>query len=260
MDFTEGALRKDSPIVCIFSTLMLNLPITVLPVIKDLTPGTPSMLVQVTFFHRINFRLLAWLLGVWLCLLSVAENTTAQAVQVMITSPVEGSLLQGIVQIDGSSAIEGFRQAEISFAYQSDPTNTWFLVQQAAEPVKDGRLANWDTTTISDGNYRLRLQVTLQNGQMVESVVSGLRVRNYTQIDAGPTQEGAGGMRASQTPAATTQAGLEQGLASPTGLPTNPAMLTPQQLAVSAERGVLLVLGAVLAACLYLGARALLRR
>ena len=216
------------------------------------------MLVYVSFLHRTKMWLLPWLLGVGLCLW--AGNAVAQAVQVTITSPLEGSVLQGVVPINGTSAVEGFRQAEIAFAYQTDPTNTWFTVRQAAEPVKDALLAKWDTTTISDGDYRLRLQVTLQDGQVLENVVTGLRVRNYTQVETNATQPGAGLMQPSETPTPSSLAGFDQGVASPTELPTNPAQITVQQLKSGAGWGILWVFGAMLVAGIYLGARTLLRR
>jgi hypothetical protein len=82
-----------------------------------------------------------------------------------------------VVEIFGTSGLEGFRAAEISFAYQNDPTATWFLIQQTSQPVVDGLLARWDTSTITDGQYRLRLQVFFQDGQVMEQVIGGLRVR-----------------------------------------------------------------------------------
>jgi len=44
-------------------------------------------------------------------------------------------------------------------------------------------LAVWDTTMIADGDYRLRVMVTLNDGSPVETIVSNLRVRNYTPLE-----------------------------------------------------------------------------
>ena len=64
----------------------------------------------------------------------------------------------------------------------------------------------------------------------------------------------------SETPAPTALAGFDPRPASPTGLPTNPAQITGQQLKTAAGEGVLVVIGAALVAGIYFGARAALRR
>lgn len=61
-----------------------------------------------------------------------------------------------------------------------------------------------------------------------------------------------------QTP--TPLSGFQPVLSSPTQLPTNPVQITPQDLAVSATRGVLVVLGGMSIVGIYIGIRALFRR
>ncbi|MDZ4158471.1 MAG: hypothetical protein U1B80_01660, partial [Anaerolineaceae bacterium] len=41
-------------------------------------------------------------------------------------------------------------------------------------------LGIWDTTTITDGDYRLRVLVRLTDGRQLTTEVPSLRVRNYT--------------------------------------------------------------------------------
>lgn len=96
-----------------------------------------------------------------------------------ITHPQSGEALTGLVTIEGSAAHPAFLSYELAFAYETNPTDTWFiLVDQVSTPVTDGRLGLWDTTGISDGVYQLRLRVHLENGGMLEAVAEGLRIRN----------------------------------------------------------------------------------
>ena len=77
----------------------------------------------------------------------------------MITSPRPGEALQGVIAVQGSTDVLDFESAELSFAYQDGGEETWFLIANLKNPVEDQRLAEWDTTTIADGTYQLRLRV-----------------------------------------------------------------------------------------------------
>jgi hypothetical protein len=189
---------------------------------------------------------------------SIGAASAQQKPQVIIDSPRSGDALQGVVSIVGTTEVEGFRSVEIAFAYQSDPTGTWFLIAQSGTAVKAGALASWDTTTISDGSYRLRVRVLLNDGQALETVVDGLRVRNYLPIET-PTP----GARAGQmtpTPTATLLPDFEIAAVNPTPLPTNPAVVTRLDLQNSAAQGALAAAGLLAAFGLYLALRAVARR
>jgi hypothetical protein len=185
-----------------------------------------------------------------------------------ILSPAGGQALQGVVAIFGTAGGAGFRSAEVSFAFQDDPTATWFLLRQLPGPL-EGALAEWDTSTISDGVYALRLQVFLEDGQVQEAIVSGLRVRNYSPVETStPTAAPAvtvtapgDGQPAGPTPLpSATPAMFTPVERTPTPLPTNPAELTAQDLGRSALQGVLVVFGGLLLAAGYMGLRGLFRR
>ena len=111
----------------------------------------------------------------------LSQTTPAPAIH----SPVGGQALQGIVQILGTTSIEGFRSSELSFAYLVNPTDTWFKISESEVQVENGVIADWDTTTISDGDYILRLVIKLGDGNELMSSVDGVRVRNYSPIEAG---------------------------------------------------------------------------
>lgn len=94
---------------------------------------------------------------------------------VEITAPSPSTPLQGTVTIEGSTIMEGFISWEITFGYASDSTGTWFLMAEGDEQVSSGELTQWDTTTITDGNYSLRLTVYVQGGRREHYVVNDLQ-------------------------------------------------------------------------------------
>lgn len=194
---------------------------------------------------------LGWSAGYW-------SARAAQDSRLEISIPVSGDVLQGVVNILGTTDVPGFQSAEISFGYQGDPTGTWFLIEQSSRPVEDDLLAAWDTSTITDGEYRIRVVVFLSGGQVLEAVVENLRVRNYSPVETN-TPDPRERNQSTPTATQTSRPDYQARLTSPTPLPTNPAELTPTDLSASALRGTLVVVGALATASLYLGVRSLLR-
>ena len=188
---------------------------------------------------------------------TATQISTAVPPQVAILSPTPGQALQGSVVIQGTTRIAGFKSAELSFAYTNNPTDTWFLITLLDTPVVSGTLGTWDTTTITDGSYDLRLNAIREDGSRVTAVVKGLRVRNYTPIETStPTPV---------TPTATLLPGelptatptpLPTITPTPTALPPNPASLVPRDVAFSLGKGALGVAGIFA----LMGAYALVRR
>src|SRR3990170_5369187 len=149
----------------------------------------------------------------WL-ILSAGWQVGAQQIQptegpteVAIHSPLPGQVLQGIVAVSGNSAVEGFQSAELSFTYSQGAPETWFQIGTSSDPVSHGEMGKWDTTTISDGNYTLRLEVKLEDGSQWIATAPAVRVRNYTPIETNtpaPSVEAATGQ--DTTPANTITA------------------------------------------------------
>lgn len=100
-----------------------------------------------------------------------------------ISAPAPGDALQGMVAIVGSTAVEGLRRWELAFAYAQDTTNTWFLIERDDAAIRDQTLAEWDTNTITDGTYHLRLTIFIEGGERSDLIVENLRVRNYSPIE-----------------------------------------------------------------------------
>lgn len=184
-----------------------------------------------TFLYTLTAR--AFLLFILLFPPKVVATPTAVANPlVAIRVPRPGQVLQGLVPIQGSTDIPGFQSAELLFAYIDDPTDTWFLIQTLEEPVAHGLLAEWDTSLITDGDYQLRLIVILENGTRVMAQVKPLRVRNYTPIETdtpAPTE--------SDYPLTAFTASPTMGYPTLTPLPTNPAILTMDEMRISVTTG-----------------------
>lgn len=193
--------------------------------------------------------------------------TPTPPAQPQITAPAGGEAVQGQVTITGASGVPGFFFAELSFAYAGDPTGTWFLIAETFTPVQSGPLATWDTFAITDGTYDLRLVITLVDGSEMETMIRGVRVRNYSQIEIStptpsltptvtPTVDRTQAFVPSETPPATLTPTASPPPPTVTPLPHNPAEITPQQITDTLLRGA----AGTMAAFLLLGMYVSLRR
>jgi len=127
-------------------------------------------------------------LALVLALLAVGLTTRATSAQAPgyaeILAPTPGSPVQGLVTISGSANHPEMVSYDLAFAYPDDPTGTWFpILEDSTAPVVRDRLALWDTTSLTDGTYDLRLQVRLRDGTILEALAPGLRIRNRTPIE-----------------------------------------------------------------------------
>jgi len=189
-------------------------------------------------------------LGLILLCVGLPSLAAAQNAAPVIAAPAEGDALQGSVSVTGTSQVEGFASSELAFAYHDDPTGSWFLIAVSSQPVTDGSLGTWDTTSISDGTYDLRLRVVLADGNSLQAIVRNLRVRNYTPVET-PTPTA---VIPEATPLPTVTP-TPTPFPTPTVMPTNPAVLSTGAVATSLGLGglVALVLFAILG--IYLRAR-----
>ena len=184
-----------------------------------------------------------------------SETPTSAPDLPQILGPAGGQALQGSVPIEAHIPPDGFAGAELSFAYQSDAPRTWFLIAELDQITADPVLAQWDTTTITDGDYALRLVVTRVDGSQTSETVNGLRVRNYSPVETiTPTPV---------TPTATPEPGdtpvptetptptVTPIPLTPTPLPPNPAQIDQMDILVNMGIGALAVLAFLSVAGLY---------
>ncbi|NMB55356.1 MAG: hypothetical protein GYA15_11700 [Leptolinea sp.] len=167
----------------------------------------------------------------------------------VVISPRGGEALQGRVEINGITALANFQRAEIEFRYTNDPKNTWFFIAETDQPVNPGKIAEWDTSIVTDGDYDLRITVFSGDGSSQSVMVSGIRVRNYSHVET-PTPAAAEAVSEYQSATATI-------FPTRTPLPTrpsftaNPAELTRSDLTNSLLRGSIAGLGFFLAFAIY---------
>ncbi|MBN2555310.1 MAG: hypothetical protein JXA97_05170 [Anaerolineales bacterium] len=118
--------------------------------------------------------------GIFLCLRMSSAAAQAPG-YANIEAPRRTQVISGLVTIAGSASHPSFEAYELSFALSTDQSGTWFLIGESmSTAVANGNLGVWDTTGLSDGFYQLRLQVFLENGAVLESMVDNLQIRNYS--------------------------------------------------------------------------------
>ena len=178
-----------------------------------------------------------------LSLMNVWFSPFPQLDLVRIQTPVDGEYLQGSVQIIGTVTGTGLQSAEISFRYQDSQSQSWFVIHKTTTSVVDDIIATWDTSTIADGAYQIRVLAVYENGRELEKIISDLNVRNYTPFDPIKTEN----------PQVISTENLQNQLAtlevtptlrsSPTVMPTNEMVISqPQFITTAIQGGILGVL------------------
>ena len=97
--------------------------------------------------------------------------------QIMITAPEPGGdPLSGTVEITGTANTPNFG----FFKYEVTPrgSQNWATISAEREPVVNGVLGQWNTTSLSNGDYFLRLVITDNVGVPLEPCVIAVRVAN----------------------------------------------------------------------------------
>jgi hypothetical protein len=192
----------------------------------------------------------------------------AQSAPVLaITSPVTGDVLRGEVTITGTTDIENFLSAQLDFSYASNPQSpdvlsgagNWFTLQTFSQPVQNSALAVWNTTSISDGDYVLRLQVNLSDGTTQEVTVP-VKVQNdvpFVTPTAVPTATLESVTIQNPTPflLAASPTPTEVPRSTPIALPTNSVALNQSEIYASLGRGALVIIGLFIFAGLIIRVR-----
>jgi len=181
--------------------------------------------------------------------------------EVEITSQTAGQAVRGIVPVSGNTSVDGFISWELTFGYANDTTGTWFLFAEGQEPVTGKVLTEWDTTTITDGLYNLRLTVYLEGGRRIHFILPDIRVRNYTPIETEtptptltttPYTQTLSPIRTPTITEPPTETPIPD---TPTPLPTNPVEISAQDVSISLTRGASIVLTVFLIIGLYTSVR-----
>ncbi len=83
-----------------------------------------------------------------------------------------------------------FIRYDLDFSHSPGPEDGWFNIITSDKNPPDGLLGVWDTSSISDGNYRLRLTVYYKDSPKAEYFAEEIRVRNYSPIETATPASG----------------------------------------------------------------------
>jgi hypothetical protein len=109
------------------------------------------------------------------------QQPTAQASGCMpglinIASPKAGEEIKGAVELKGDANIPNFGFYKYEFAPLG--TEAWQAIEASRKPVKNDVLGPWDTSSVAQGDYQLRLVVTDNQGTALPACVIPLRIKN----------------------------------------------------------------------------------
>jgi hypothetical protein len=143
--------------------------------------------------------------------------------RILISSPQPGDSLSGWVTIIGTAVDPDFRSYTLEYAPDPTPSDVpWTEIQPPVEQqVRDGTLGAWDTTSLEDGYYILRLVIERNDGESTDYEIHIL-VSNATATPL-PTLP--------PTPTATSIPGTATPGPSPTPLIWQPPTRTPRPTA-----------------------------
>lgn len=166
---------------------------------------------------------------------------------IAITSPAADEVLRGEVTIIGSTDVPNFSSAQLDFKYASDSGDSWFPLAALSQPALDSPLYLWNTASITDGDYILRLRVTLTDGTFQEVTIP-ITIQNDAPIlTPTPAVTSTPASIGVQIPTpfllAASPTPTEVPRPTPTPLPPNPASLTQSTILISLGRGAIVIIG-----------------
>ena len=192
----------------------------------------PFMLDSTVVMLRLFFTLLLFLI---------------QDSPVGISSPQNGEVLRGQVEIVGNLTVPNFSSAELAFSYASHPADNWFNIQIFPQPIAGPTLAVWETNSLTDGDYNLRLRTYLLDGTFQEVIVSDLKIRNdlpEPTATVPPTDTALPQFMISTSIPVLARPSATVVLAFPSStlLPPNPVLVTTSSIYATFARGAFIVL------------------
>ena len=96
--------------------------------------------------------------------------------QIMITFPEAGEPVSGTVDITGTASIPNFGFYKYEVALRG--SQNWATISAGNEPKVNTSLGHWNTTSLTNGEYFLRLVITDNVGVSLEPCVIAVRVVN----------------------------------------------------------------------------------
>jgi hypothetical protein len=84
------------------------------------------------------------------------ERTTDADIPIAITSPANGTEVQGVIDVFGRARSSNFESYRLEYQFDLQP-DVWIPITVQNAQVPDGLLGAWDTTILAPGPYTLRL-------------------------------------------------------------------------------------------------------
>lgn len=96
--------------------------------------------------------------------------------QVELVEPMDGREVIGVVTLLGTAKSEnfGFYKYEVSRPGDS----LWLTIQAGRDVVEEGELGQWDTRSLQNGDYLLRLVVSDNQGETLPPCIIQVRINN----------------------------------------------------------------------------------
>jgi membrane peptidoglycan carboxypeptidase len=147
--------------------------------------------------------------------------------QVVITSPGEGSTVQGLVSVRGTVRLPAFDRYEVQYGIGDDPQGWGWISGPHRAQVEDGFLSEWATEGLVPGQYTLRVSAFNRDQHRIEARVE---VQVASLIDA-PAPV------AAESPTPTDEYGPLTETPQPTGTSTLVPAVTPSPTVEPTQQG-----------------------
>ena len=110
----------------------------------------------------------------------------SQEARPIIAQPAQDSAVRGVVQVVGTAVHPEFQRYELYYAPWPVPSdNAWTFIGDAhfnQQPL--GLLGTWDSRSVTDGAYALRLRVVKQDGNYFDSDPRRVLVANTRPVES----------------------------------------------------------------------------
>jgi membrane peptidoglycan carboxypeptidase len=106
--------------------------------------------------------------------LAPTERSSPESLPVIISAPVWGTTVSGIVPVSGRALSGEFESYRLEYGAGPWPT-AWTLIHESNETVSDSTLGMWDTRGLKPGTYTLRL-VVIDRGRGELSTIATVSV------------------------------------------------------------------------------------
>lgn len=154
-------------------------------------------------------------------------------VNVAITSPRDGDTVSGEIEIRGSAQMSDMRKVRVEYGVGEDPQGWGTIAEYGSGGIIDGHLSSWNTTSVANGVYTIRVRALDSRDNSQEARVR-VRVANRATPTPTPfpTPTATPTVTLSPTPSRTPRAS-----ATPPPTETPEPEATPSATAVLPESG-----------------------